>query len=68
MLVQSILTVNNASGKPDDFEVWLGERSRWLQTAAHQLIENKAYPTELELAELGKLCIGEASGTWREQN
>lgn len=61
MIVQSILT--KSSGKPDDFEAWLGDRHKWLQTAAHRLIESKAPPTEAELAELSKLCLSEASGT-----
>lgn len=63
MIVQSILTKDQAPGKPDDFETWLGDRHKWLQTAAHRLIENKAPPTEAEFAELSTLCLGEASGT-----
>ena len=63
MIVQSILAKGTAPGKPDDFEAWLGDRHKWLQTAAHRLIESKAPPTELELVELTKLCLGEASGT-----
>ena len=62
MVVQAMLPKGDEPGKPDDFESWLGERHRWLQTAAQRLIESKAPPTELELAELSKLCIGEASG------
>lgn len=63
MAVQAMLPKGDEPGKPNDFESWLGERHRWLQTAAQRLIESKAPPTELELAELSKLCIGEASGT-----
>ena len=48
--------------KPDDFEKWLGERPKWLQTAAHQLIQSKAQPTASDLATLSALCLGEASG------
>ena len=63
IIVQSILAKGKAPCKPDDFEAWLGDRHKWLQTAAHRLIESKAPPTEAELAELSKLCLGEASGT-----
>lgn len=63
MIVQSIPAKGNVPGKLDDFEAWLGGRHKWLQTAAHQLIESKAAPTEPELAELSKLCLGEANGT-----
>lgn len=67
MIVQSIPAKGQAPGKPDDFEVWLGERHKWLQTAAHRLIASKAPPTEVELAELSTLCIGEASGAGAHQ-
>ncbi len=63
MTVQAIVPKGGALGKADDFELWLAERHRWLQTAAHRLIESKAPPSELELAELSKLCIGEVCGT-----
>lgn len=63
MIVQSIPAKGNAPGKLDDFEAWLGNRHKWLQTAAHRLIESKVAPKEPELAELSKLCLGEASGT-----
>lgn len=48
--------------EPDDFEKWLGERPKWLQTAAHQLIQSKAQPTAPELAALSALCLAEATG------
>lgn len=44
----------------DDFETWLGERSRWLQTAAKHLIETKKLPTEDQIAELARLCVIES--------
>lgn len=45
---------------PDDFETWLGERTRWLQTAAKNLIETKKSPTEDQLKELARLCMVES--------
>lgn len=45
---------------PDDFEVWLGERSRWLQTAAKNLIETKKPPTDEQITELARLCMVES--------
>ena len=62
MIVQPIHTKAQASSKSDDFEAWLGERHKWLQTAARRLIDSKAPPTGAELSELSKLCIGEAGG------
>ncbi|MFL1391700.1 AAA family ATPase, partial [Pseudomonas tritici] len=44
----------------DEFEAWLGGRSRWLQTAAKNLIETKKPPTEDQLTELARLCIIES--------
>lgn len=44
----------------DDFEIWLGERSRWLQTAAKNLIETKKPPTDDQIQELARLCIIES--------
>jgi energy-coupling factor transporter ATP-binding protein EcfA2 len=46
----------------DGFETWLGQRHKWLQTAANQLIQNKKMPNEQELTELVNLAINEASG------
>lgn len=46
---------------PDEFEVWLSERNRWLQTAAKNLIESKRAPLDDEIAELARLCRIEAS-------
>jgi energy-coupling factor transporter ATP-binding protein EcfA2 len=63
MISKSILAKSHAASNPDDFEIWLSERHKWLQTAAHRLIESKAPPTEPELAELSKLCVDEATGT-----
>lgn len=47
---------------PDEFEVWLSDRPKWVQTAARHLIDNKRLPNEEELAALAALCTGEASG------
>lgn len=66
MISQSIPAKSQAPSNPHDFETWLGERHRWLQTAARRLIESKAPPTEPELAELSKLCVDEAAGTGEE--
>lgn len=44
----------------DEFEVWLGERNRWLQTAAKNLIETKRPPTDPEIVELARLCMIES--------
>ncbi|AGL84185.1 AAA family ATPase [Pseudomonas protegens] len=44
----------------DDFEIWLGERSRWLQTAAKNLIETKKPPTDDQITELARLCMVES--------
>lgn len=44
----------------DDFETWLGERSRWLQTAAKNLIETKKPPTDDQIKELARLCMVES--------
>ncbi|ROM82694.1 hypothetical protein BK654_00675 [Pseudomonas brassicacearum] len=44
----------------DDFEAWLGERSRWLQTAAKNLIETKKPPTDDQITELARLCMIES--------
>lgn len=52
----------NALNAPvtDDFEVWLGERTRWLQTAAKNLIETKRLPTDDQIVELARLCMIES--------
>jgi energy-coupling factor transporter ATP-binding protein EcfA2 len=44
----------------DDFETWLGERNRWLQTAAKHLIETKKHPTEDQITEFARLCMAES--------
>lgn len=44
----------------DAFESWLGERNRWLQTAAKNLIDTKKPPTDDQIAELARLCIIES--------
>lgn len=44
----------------DEFETWLGERSRWLQTAAKNLIETKKLPTDEQIMELARLCMVES--------
>lgn len=63
MIVQSIPAKANAAEKVDDFEEWLGQRHKWLQTAAHQIVERKAVASGPELVNLAQLCIDEASGT-----
>lgn len=63
MIVQSILEKATATHKVDDFEEWLGQRHKWLQTAAYQIVGRKAIATGPELKELTQLCIGEASET-----
>lgn len=63
MIVLSIPAKANAAEKVDDFEEWLGQRHKWLQTAAHQIIERKVVASGPELIELTQLCIGEASET-----
>jgi energy-coupling factor transporter ATP-binding protein EcfA2 len=59
----------NGLGKPvlaldekDGFELWLEERPKWLQTAAHKIIEMKRLPNADEINELAKLCMVEAQG------
>ncbi|UQW68679.1 hypothetical protein [Pseudomonas avellanae] len=58
------MAVPNVSGLgmpvTDDFEAWLGERNRWLQTAAKNLIETKKPPTDDQITELARLCIVES--------
>jgi energy-coupling factor transporter ATP-binding protein EcfA2 len=50
----------NEPAKPDDFETWLGDRHKWLQTAARQMVDTKAHPTDAEISNLVALCKGEA--------
>ena len=47
---------------PDSFETWIGERPKWLQSAARLLIDSKRMPSDEEISELAELCIKEASG------
>lgn len=47
---------------PDAFELWINERPKWLQSAAHTLISNKRIPNDAEISDLANLCIREASG------
>lgn len=54
--------MNNDSQKLDNFEIWINERPKWLQSAACFLIESKRMPNEAEIAEFAELCIKEASG------
>lgn len=44
----------------DEFEAWLGERPKWLQTAARQIIDQKRLPNPAEMAILAQLCQSEA--------
>lgn len=50
------------SQEPDDFEAWIDERPKWLQTAARLLIDTKRMPNDDEILELARLCFKEASG------
>ena len=45
---------------PNDFESWLSDRPKWLQTAASQLIELKRSLSNEEVDALAKLCLDEA--------
>lgn len=63
MINQFIVAGVKAADNVDDFEDWLSQRHKWLQTAAHRMIESKAVATEAVLEELTRLCIGEASET-----
>lgn len=54
-------TTDSESPNADAFEAWLGERHKWLQTAATRLIEAKRHPTPEELTELARLCVAEAT-------
>ena len=47
--------------KPSTFEVWLGGRPKWLQTAASRLIASRRMPDQHGIQELAALCIAEAS-------
>ncbi len=51
-----------AALKPDDFESWLGERPKWVQTAARLMLDNKSVPSDAELEQLSAQCIAEAGG------
>jgi energy-coupling factor transporter ATP-binding protein EcfA2 len=46
-----------------DFETWMSERHRWLQTAAADLLETRRFPSTSELEELVKLCKQETQQT-----
>ena len=61
MSVESIPTKAKVVDKVDDFEEWLSQRHKWLQTAAHRMIESRSIATESVLKELTQLCISEAS-------
>lgn len=62
MIVHTTSIESELEIKADSFELWLGERHKWLQTAAQRLIESKAQATEPELDALTTLCLGEATG------
>ncbi|MFH7495195.1 hypothetical protein RA267_28505, partial [Pseudomonas syringae pv. tagetis] len=44
----------------DEFEAWLGETNRWLQTAAKKQIESKKPPKDDQITEIARLCIIES--------
>lgn len=46
----------------DEFEKWLDERPKWLQTAAARLVAQQRKPTAAEISSLATLCIAEAAG------
>lgn len=52
---------SNGAHVVDEFESWLSERNRWIQTAAKNLIETKRPPNDEEIAELARLCRIESS-------
>jgi energy-coupling factor transporter ATP-binding protein EcfA2 len=62
MSAQEIPLAGAIRGAQDDFEVWLGERHRWMQSAAKNLIESKKIPDQKQLEILAELCLAEASG------
>ncbi len=47
--------------KPSTFEVWLGARPKWLQTAASRMIASRRMPDQEGIQDLAALCIAEAS-------
>ncbi len=47
--------------KPSAFDVWLGGRAKWLQTAASRMIASRKMPDEQGIQDLAGLCIAEAS-------
>lgn len=54
-------SVTSSPVAADGFEVWLSERSKWLQTAAKNLIETRLTPSDDEIVELARLCKIEAA-------
>ena len=56
------IQVDHHSQEPDDFEAWINERPKWLQSAARLLIDSKRMPNDDEVVELARLCFKEASG------
>lgn len=44
----------------DEFETWLADRNRWLQTAAATMLETKKFPDKDGVEALADLCMQEA--------
>ena len=49
------------TSQPDNFETWLADRPKWLQSAASQLVDLRRQLTGAEIGELAQLCIAEAT-------
>ncbi|MFA5762744.1 MAG: chromosome segregation protein SMC [Bacilli bacterium] len=46
----------------DDFEEWIAQRSKWIQTAAARIVLSQKLPSREELSELADLALAEAAG------
>lgn len=60
--MKDMAAVENHVTEKDDFENWLADRPKWLQTAAQEIIERKRLPNPEEIAALAKLCQSEVQG------
>lgn len=47
--------------QPDNFESWLADRPKWLQSTATRLLDLRRQLTDAEIVELAQLCIAEAT-------
>lgn len=50
------------TSQPDNFESWLADRPKWIQSAASLLVDLRRQLTAAEIEELAQLCIAEATG------